>query len=232
VLPVRPCACCGYLTVFQEYDICPVCFWEADDVQEHDPAFAGGANKMSLTEARASYRDIGAIGPGWLSHVRPPLPYELPAPAGPMRSFDRDWQQLEASRPWFLDRGYRLTDARGPEGMEQGLNAYEGVWLSIRLSADRGQWFVEISPGTGAPVASGSVGWYSLEAWSKCLGSPVLFHDTRPRSTEADWTEVVANSWWLEPQLNYLRDHLAEIERACSPERVDTTRECLISARG
>ena len=33
IRPARPCACCGYLTVAEEYDICAVCGWEADNVQ-------------------------------------------------------------------------------------------------------------------------------------------------------------------------------------------------------
>ena len=75
---VRPCACCGYLTVLEEYDICPVCFWEADDVQERDPTFKGGANGMSLLQAQESFRTIRASSPRWLGHVRAPLPHETP----------------------------------------------------------------------------------------------------------------------------------------------------------
>jgi len=78
VQPVLPCACCGNLTILEEYDICPVCDWEADGVQERDPSFQGGANKMSLIEARASFQAIGAIGPDHLTHVRLPLPHEIP----------------------------------------------------------------------------------------------------------------------------------------------------------
>jgi hypothetical protein len=71
------CACCGYLTIDEEYDICPVCDWKADRVQERDPTLAGGANQMSLIEARASFHAIGAKGPDHLTHVRPPRPNEL-----------------------------------------------------------------------------------------------------------------------------------------------------------
>ena len=74
--PTKPCACCGSLTIVEEYDICPVCDWEADGVQERDPAFAGGANQMSLIEARANFVAIGAKGPDHLAHVRSPQPHE------------------------------------------------------------------------------------------------------------------------------------------------------------
>ena len=50
----RMCPCCR-MHLFEEkggYEICPVCGWEDDPVQRRDPDFAGGANKMSLNEAR------------------------------------------------------------------------------------------------------------------------------------------------------------------------------------
>ena len=73
----KRCSCCGYLTIDEEYDICPVCDWEADGVQERDPTHAGGANHMSLIEARASFQAIGAKGPDHLAHVRSPHPHEV-----------------------------------------------------------------------------------------------------------------------------------------------------------
>ena len=83
-----------------------------------------------------------------------------------------------------------------------GLATYQGDRVNISLVADRSQWFVDVQPATDAPVAPGSPGWFGLEEWSRCLGSPVLFHDARPTPTDEDWLEVIANSWWLEPQLN------------------------------
>jgi hypothetical protein len=71
------CACCGYLTIDEEYDICPVCDWEADPVQERDPTRAGGANGISLIEARANFQAMGAKGLDHLKHVRPPQPHEV-----------------------------------------------------------------------------------------------------------------------------------------------------------
>ncbi len=51
-----PCPCCGK-TMVEEYDICDVCFWENDPVQLSDPAYPGGANVMSLNEARQAYAE-------------------------------------------------------------------------------------------------------------------------------------------------------------------------------
>lgn len=116
--------------------------------------------------------------------------------------------------------------------MDQGYDVHAGDLLGIRIIADRSQWLVELRPGPDAPDANGWEGWFSLEAWSSCLGSPMLFHDARPAITDEDRVEVLANSWWIEPQIAYLREHLSDIERACSPDRIDTTRGCLNSQRG
>ncbi|MBQ4480074.1 MAG: hypothetical protein II943_05505 [Victivallales bacterium] len=50
----HPCPCCGRLVdgAAGDYTICPHCAWEDDPVQAKDPAFPGGANPLSLEEAR------------------------------------------------------------------------------------------------------------------------------------------------------------------------------------
>lgn len=52
-----PCPCCKSLVLEEsgEYEICPVCGWEDDPVQRKDPDFAGGANELSLNEARKAF---------------------------------------------------------------------------------------------------------------------------------------------------------------------------------
>lgn len=71
-----PCPCCGFLTCDEEpggsYDICPVCFWEDDPVQLRDPDYRGGANKVSLNEARENFGRYGAKHPDKIEYVRPP----------------------------------------------------------------------------------------------------------------------------------------------------------------
>lgn len=51
------CPCCDGFTLKEpdssSFEICPVCLWEIDDLQIRDPNFAGGANELSLREARA-----------------------------------------------------------------------------------------------------------------------------------------------------------------------------------
>ena len=113
-----------------------------------------------------------------------------------MRRFDQEWALLIAARTWLGDAGYELVDSRGPEGMDQGLDAYTGTLVGIMLWADRSQWFVDIRP------LAHSGDWFNLESWSICLGAPVVFHDTRPRQSQQDWLEVLENSWWLQPQLD------------------------------
>lgn len=52
------CACCQQLTVDKDatFDICPNCGWEKDPIQNDDPNYKGGANDMSLNEAREAYK--------------------------------------------------------------------------------------------------------------------------------------------------------------------------------
>ena len=51
------CACCGHKTVDKKakFYVCDICGWEKDGVQEDDPNYKGGANKMSLNEAKEAY---------------------------------------------------------------------------------------------------------------------------------------------------------------------------------
>ena len=120
-------------------------------------------------------------------------------------------------------------ESRGPIGMEQGLDMYAGDRIGLRIVADRGQWFIDVQPGKVKTNVGGSTGWFSLEAWSSCLGAPVLFHDGRPTDADGEWQAVLENSWQLEPQLKYLREHLDQIDAACSPEIVEATLACLLA---
>ncbi|MEA4964798.1 MAG: CPCC family cysteine-rich protein [Oscillospiraceae bacterium] len=51
------CECCGnaVLSPSSEFEICPICGWEDDDIQNDNPDMSGGANDMSLNEAKAAY---------------------------------------------------------------------------------------------------------------------------------------------------------------------------------
>ncbi len=49
------CPVCGKFHV-QEFDICPICGWENDLNQLWKPDFSGGANEMSLNEARRAFQ--------------------------------------------------------------------------------------------------------------------------------------------------------------------------------
>lgn len=42
--PTLGCACCGYLTVTEDYDICAICSWNRDRQQECDPDSGTGPN--------------------------------------------------------------------------------------------------------------------------------------------------------------------------------------------
>ena len=48
----KSCACCSLpsLPAGSIFEICPLCGWQDDVVQNDDPDFVGGANALSLNE--------------------------------------------------------------------------------------------------------------------------------------------------------------------------------------
>ena len=70
------CPCCGFYTFDSKpdgtYDICEVCFWEDDPIQLDDPDFEGGANNVSLLQARKNFLRFGACEERCLPYVRKP----------------------------------------------------------------------------------------------------------------------------------------------------------------
>lgn len=53
------CPVCGRYEFEKEddYDVCPVCNWENDGLQYEEPDYAGGANVMSLNQARKAWKN-------------------------------------------------------------------------------------------------------------------------------------------------------------------------------
>lgn len=77
------CPCCGYFTLDEApsgtFAVCPVCYWEDDNVQADDPTYDGGANGMSLNQARQNFSKYGAIKKEFVKNVRKALPEECDA---------------------------------------------------------------------------------------------------------------------------------------------------------
>lgn len=81
--PIKhPCPCCGYHTLREQppgtFQTCPVCLWDDDNIQFEDPTYEGGANRVSLRQARKSFRRHGASDKRYRRHVRLPRPDEQP----------------------------------------------------------------------------------------------------------------------------------------------------------
>ncbi len=76
------CPCCVFLTLPEKPPgtsiVCPVCYWEDDDVQFKNPEYEGGANRVSLRQARKSFREIGAVSSEFRERVRAPTTDERP----------------------------------------------------------------------------------------------------------------------------------------------------------
>ncbi|TKC98297.1 MULTISPECIES: CPCC family cysteine-rich protein [Polyangium] len=62
---LHACPCCGKRTLPERghYDICDNCDWEDDPSQESSPDRGGGANVVSLEEARKNYAKYGVSDP-------------------------------------------------------------------------------------------------------------------------------------------------------------------------
>lgn len=55
----KKCKCCGNdtLDIDSRFDICDVCGWQNDEYQNENPDYEGGANKMSLNQAKKAYAE-------------------------------------------------------------------------------------------------------------------------------------------------------------------------------
>lgn len=64
MLKNKRCACCGQESLPPDsvFEICPVCGWQDDEVQNDEPDFEGGANDMSLNQAKEAYRQGKPVG--------------------------------------------------------------------------------------------------------------------------------------------------------------------------
>ena len=76
------CHCCGFATLTENpkdltYEICPVCFWENDPLQNDTPNYSGGANAISLDKAKENYAIFGAVEERFVHIVRQPKEEEI-----------------------------------------------------------------------------------------------------------------------------------------------------------
>ena len=75
-----PCPCCGFRTLpgrSPSDEICPVCFWQDDFVDNQDTDVLG-PNRVTLSVARSNFARFGASEERLLGYVREPLPSEGP----------------------------------------------------------------------------------------------------------------------------------------------------------
>jgi hypothetical protein len=94
----RKCACCGNALSpeLKFFDICQVCYWQDDPIQNDDPDYDGGANYISLNQAKqalAAGQSIRAL----------------------KRAVKQRWKEAEAAREAaaLLEEEAEATDAAG-----------------------------------------------------------------------------------------------------------------------
>ena len=70
------CPCCDYYTLNiplgNTFQLCEVCYWEDDGIQLADKDYTGGANRVSLNQARKNYAQYGASELRFIELVREP----------------------------------------------------------------------------------------------------------------------------------------------------------------
>jgi hypothetical protein len=55
-VPPRKCAVCGLHEIAYDFDICPICGWQDDLLQNVEPDFTGGANELSLHQYKETWK--------------------------------------------------------------------------------------------------------------------------------------------------------------------------------
>ena len=77
-----PCPCCACLTLdessYRHIQHLRGVLLEDDRVPFHDLDYQGGANQVSLNQARRNFREHGVSETRFTAYVRPPLPEERP----------------------------------------------------------------------------------------------------------------------------------------------------------
>ena len=67
------CECCGYKTLNEKpngtYQICTICYWEDDPIQSAEPNYEGGANRVSLNQAKRNFSEFGACERDMIKNV-------------------------------------------------------------------------------------------------------------------------------------------------------------------
>jgi hypothetical protein len=144
------CKCCGYLTLqtrdgqhtpYDDYQICEVCWWEAD--LDEDPYEVSGPNHVSLNQGRLLFMSHGATSDHIAIYVRPPRADEIPvrpapkprmateqlhadvAQQGRERQEWREWEERRR-RHGLLRHYYRRTlEAESPTVYEEWLALFE-----------------------------------------------------------------------------------------------------------
>lgn len=68
-IPLIQCPCCDFFTLVERggFDICHVCFWEDDGLDNLD--MVSGPNHITLRQARANFLEFGGCDRNALAHV-------------------------------------------------------------------------------------------------------------------------------------------------------------------
>ncbi len=113
------CPCCENYTlnhdVYGHYgEVCEVCLWQSDEVQDNNPDAKEGFNPISLNGARENYKKIGAITESYEKYVRKPIENEINKLKGKLDYYEIIEKELLeqhslAAFIFFISRGHELN---------------------------------------------------------------------------------------------------------------------------
>jgi hypothetical protein len=114
------CVCCGHKVFYREdhlWEICSVCFWQSDPGQDADELSKGGANKVSLREARENYKQFGACEESSMPFVRPPKDDEPKDENWVINDTGRILEALPVKKKWHITiNGHKVKVVRNVGG--------------------------------------------------------------------------------------------------------------------
>ncbi len=122
------CPCCGYYTLAEgdtDYDICPVCFWENDPWQAKEPEETGGANGVSLKQARENFVAFGVCEERFAEKVRKPYCCETYRIVSLCECMERAEEAAEwFHEKWGVPKGAYLVSMRDALTTRTGVPAW------------------------------------------------------------------------------------------------------------
>ena len=196
------CPVCGLEEAFEvpeSWEICPRCNWEDDPVQRSDPDYWGGANDLSLNQARHAWlKGLDVLVLYWDIHI-------MSTPNLEESDLGTREEVLRILAKVIPD--IDLSELPVPKLRRRKLYMEFVVGEGARV---RSMWVLAYGSGDAVGVLKDLctvTEWLALDTWNTRGGNPVTFLDLGKR-TEEIWRK------WRQFRNRVLRERAMEAERA------------------